>query len=236
MDQIAGRLPLPPDELSYAKSVERDWEKLRRDVDNGLSVDYGISLIEARIARGSEMLERNESSSDFDWQTDLSAAEKLHKRHLQWVEDTTETVDRLYKFWEDAVREKGELATKITLAGLQIMFAINGALALGAVNALTSGSQPHKSLYAVALSASAVGILLTGAAHWALAVTLAGYTNVIKAALAHRPSMKKLMVLHRFNKHLKTFRRSSYLLNAAIGWVALSLIGCTAFAVYLHWS
>jgi hypothetical protein len=186
----------------------------------GANVVVLLEDTEKYLAAQETRIADEELPPNLDWRTDLQRAKRFHKEQMIWLQSLQANTDRLVSFWTDEVQSKSAFASQVTLAGLQIMFAINGAIAVAALTGLQSPTtQPEKHVFVAALICAAIGLILTGAAHWAYAETLQHYASSIKAELAESQSFHKMTVLYRYMGRLKTFKRSRFVMYASILWL-----------------
>jgi hypothetical protein len=231
-DGKSSAAPLPPDELSARHRLEGAWALATKHAMRGANVAILVEDIERYLATQEARIASEEVPPHFDWHTDLRSAKRFHKEQMISLRSLQANTDRLVAFWTDEVQSKSAFASQVTLAGLQIMFAINGAIAVGALTALQARpAGPEKYVFIAALICAAIGLILTGAAHWAYAETLQHYASSIKAELAESQSFHKMKVLYRYMRRLKTFKRSGFVMYASILWLAVYMLACLGFLV-----
>jgi hypothetical protein len=129
--------PLPPDDISLAKRVERTWDELFVAVRSGRHYSAQAAHLERRIQEHADFLERDELPPEFDWHTDFRQALLLHALRLDYARYLEAHRFGIRDIWAEHGRAVRDYLHGVSIEGFKAIILIHGATALAALAVLS---------------------------------------------------------------------------------------------------
>ena len=222
-----------PEELRLVPVVEAHWREIEPRVEAGLAVAGALKLIDDLIDIRGKKIAAGGVDGSFAWEADLIEAKSIHSKNSDKLSDASALREKRLEWWNGYAENVTDLTDKIGLAGLNLIFAAHGAVALGAIKILSENVEPSKTLInasKTALVISTIGLTLYVLGKFILFISASRLLNGLKSMLYPRISDAKIGDMQ--SVHEENFggiARGMYLLYAS---VCVFLFNIVLMAIY----
>jgi hypothetical protein len=217
-------LPRPPSDISIYEDVREQWSLLEKKVLRGHEVAVDVLQIERAIGDCRKAYAGGTLRRDLDWDFDLELAERLHARHVDWMQRDTRTREDWRSMWLTHVQDSSNLTLNLAQHGIKFILVAHGATAIAALNAvvLEKGDRYRVALL-VALFGASVGMAMVALGK-IVSIERVGYFNGrVKGHLLRRKGWRSLKALHRYSDRYNSQygRLANCLIYGSIIWMAV---------------
>jgi hypothetical protein len=216
--------PLPPDEHSARKYIERAWIPIQQMVLDAAPIDPNLRNIEHYLRNQRDAISDGVLSDGYDWALDLHLAMTVHRFNLDWVPTGSSYRESHIAYWKDQTNRVYDFTTKISLGAFNTMILLHGAVALGALNVLSQKSGDLNAAMAPpakwAIFGALLGILLLALGQVIMVHKLNEIANTVVGRLIYQYKFRKLRAIGRYwnMKYKSSARYGEYLVHASIFW------------------
>jgi hypothetical protein len=209
--------------MSAQAYVDARWKDIGQMVLDAVPIEPAVRSVEAFLDQRREMLGNGSLSESYEWGLDLHLADTHHKFALDWVPRNQKLRDDYTSFWRDSSKRMLEFTERLSLAGISTLILLHGAVAIGALNALSekAGELSSEFIFAakLTLGGSLIGIFLIAWGQLTLFVFWSEIGGTISGRLLGPFKFKRFNALRRYLlKYRRKARTGDYLIYASLFW------------------
>jgi len=192
---------LVPKELSIVTTVESNWKTIHKHIYDDYPFAATVRSTEESIAIRKGMIEGGKLDQKYDWIYDFDLAEFNHHFNLDWLEYHKQLRVKFHDYWKEVSEKNWSYLRDLSTNGIRTILLVHGAVAIGALNALTQKQAEANVLLAakLALLFSILGIISVGAGQVILFQALAKVNGRIRSKIATTIRWKKLLAVGRYS-------------------------------------
>ena len=220
------RLQSVPDQHNLTKWVESEWREINTFIQDGTPHTFRIWNLERRLDERRADIDSGKAPAGVDWADDLRRAEWTHKHNLTWIPRHEALRNHFIEHWTSLTRRSVEYSEKIALAGFNTILLLHGAVAVGALNALSQKAGQLTPQFIIAAKCSMfgalAGILLLACGQILQLEYLSRMSSRVAGSLLHSPKLKKFNAISRYwGRHLKRANIGAYMVYMSLFWFFL---------------
>lgn len=221
-EMTASMSPKPvPVEKSLAKYVEGEWKRIGDLIRDGHPSSYAIRALQSTIDTRDQLINEGKFGNEFDWEADLKTAKFYNDFYVSWTPAFEKSRDRQLNYWESESKRTIEYAEKISLAGINTILLLHGAVAIGSLNVIAqkAGLAAATTVLAakVGLAGSLIGIALLAVGQVLIFERVSTISQTIRGRLSLSPTQKKLSAMSRYwSKYVSIARKGDYLIYCSL--------------------
>lgn len=222
-----------PEEFRLVPVVEAHWRDIQPRVEAGLAVAGALKLVDDLIEFRSKKIAAGGLDGSVDWEADLIEAKSIHSKSIDRVSDELALREKRLEWWRGYAENVTDLTDKIGLAGLNLIFAAHGAVALGAIKILSENTDSSKSLISVsktALVISTIGLFLYVLGKFILFINASRLLNGLKSTLYSPDSGAKIINIQEV--HERNFGGIAYGMYLLYASVCVFLFNIILMSIY----
>lgn len=156
----------PNDEESAQSYVQRQWMLVHTNRSPHFIIAPILRNIEEYLDIRQKGIEKETLEAGVDWARDLYLAKSAHKYYLDFSQKVEFDHKAYIEYWKTICSNGIAAGEKLSLAGLNTIYLVHGAVAVGSLNALASkGNLPTANIVAAAkfaMPCALAGIGLVG--------------------------------------------------------------------------
>ena len=131
-------LPFPPPERSIRNAVQKDWDGLRRAINQNRDVSNQVGVIAKKLDDVARDLAIKKPDDLHDWDRELPFARNWHQLNVDWLTTITNNFSAEADYWRELARKQYDIAQKLMLSGVNYLIIGHGTVAITCLNALVA--------------------------------------------------------------------------------------------------